>query len=337
MPGLLLRDGPVTKHLLLLLALLGALAGCQATVGDACDEERARVVVELGDDRAYAGQALVLQSCASDGSQCHASTAMRRYGAPFGMNFDPVLTRRFDSGGDTAVAQRHLYQAQLNTHLLRDDIFAAVTSGSMPLGATGDGVRPMIGYTYPDGRALESIRSAEGRELLRNWLACGSPVIENVRVDGDPVAPSLPCQSDADCPSHRCAAGTCDGVGLVVVSQAPPIQPTFDDIYDRIISVRCAHSVCHGAVGWPMAAGLDMSTIDNAYMRLVDHVAENPLCGTRVVPMHPEQSLMVAKIEGTQDARLCGHRMPSLGVTLTPAEIAAIRQWITDGAMPPGA
>ena len=82
-----------------------------------------------------------------------------------------------------------------------------------------------------------------------------------------------------------------------------------------------------------MAGGLDMSTADMAYENLVGHVAATPACGTRIRAGEPDASLLVAKVEGTQDEHVCGHRMPALGSTLSTGQIASIRQWITDGAM----
>jgi hypothetical protein len=49
----------------------------------------------------------------------------------------------------------------------------------------------------------------------------------------------------------------------------------------------------------------------------------------RVEPGNPNQSYLVQKIEGTAAV---GVRMPAGGAALDAATIAAIRQWITNGA-----
>ena len=50
----------------------------------------------------------------------------------------------------------------------------------------------------------------------------------------------------------------------------------------------------------------------------------------RVEPSNPDDSYLVQKIEGTAAV---GGRMPLGGDALPPDTIAAIRQWITDGAL----
>ena len=50
----------------------------------------------------------------------------------------------------------------------------------------------------------------------------------------------------------------------------------------------------------------------------------------RVEPGNPDDSYLIQKIEGTAAV---GGRMPLGGQALPPDTIAAIRQWITDGAV----
>src|SRR5579859_6806508 len=91
-----------------LLLLLVSAPACSPTVGTACDETRARdVVYDPSGSPAYAGQSIMLTSCASGGAFCHADMAMHRYGAPAGMNFDVTLadSSRFATEADGA---RHL-------------------------------------------------------------------------------------------------------------------------------------------------------------------------------------------------------------------------------------
>lgn len=199
-----------------LLFLFFLSSACSPTVGTACDTNAARTVAyDATGTPAYAGQAMLLTSCAGGGSACHASDATHRYAAPFGLDFDPILADdpRF---ADEPTGAAHLYGAQRRSHDFRDSIFARVSSGADPPRGIGDEIAPPPYRTFESatdaiGTPLPSIRSAEGRELLRNWLACGSPVVEATTIPAPVV-----CASDADCPvTHRCETshGQCSDVG----------------------------------------------------------------------------------------------------------------------------
>jgi hypothetical protein len=146
-------------------------------VGTACDDTLARTVVfdERGSP-AYAGQSIFVSSCAGGGWACHSSQAVHRYSAPAGTDFDLMLASdvRFDGGA------ARLYAAQTNTHRLRDNLFSQVVSGQQPPGAIGDRViaRSPVYRSFADGTdtigtPVPSVRTADGREVLRTWLACG--------------------------------------------------------------------------------------------------------------------------------------------------------------------
>lgn len=317
------------------LAVVVALgSGCSPTVGAACDESLARTIYfDEGGAPAYGGQAILISSCAGGGSFCHAESPRTRYGAPYGMNFDVVLADGAQFPNEAAGA-RHLYSAQLLTHHLRDDIYGQVSSGAMPPGALAQGTMGSSYTTYASttdtvGTPLPSIRSADGRELLRNWLACGSPVVEATSF---PMA--TPCASNADCPvTHRCdtAHSECFDVGAVVAARAVTTA-NWSSIYSTILGPTCALSVCHGTAGAPASGNLDLSSAATAYAALVGTAAIVPACGTRVVAGDPATSFLVAKLEGTQDPATCGTSMP-IGGMLAPAQIAIIRTWIMNGAL----
>ncbi len=104
------------------------------------------------------------------------------------------------------------------------------------------------------------------------------------------------------------------------------IEPTLASIQAHVFSPVCA--ACHFPAG-PGPMPLDSE--DASYQSLVG-VDSNCLPGTaRVLPGDPSASFLVAKIEG--QAGLCGDRMPPPPLSmLSNEEIAAIRQWIADGA-----
>lgn len=159
---------------LLASLVIGLLGGCRPDLGE-CDEARARTVVYTDDIYgwpAYEGQALVESSCGGRSGECHSSIAegASRHGAPAGLDFDLTVLNAATATASTDA----LAHGQLQTYKYRYDIVRQVEAGSMPPGSAGAAF--VSGNTYYYG--LPSIDSAEGRSILRNWLACGAPVVE---------------------------------------------------------------------------------------------------------------------------------------------------------------
>ncbi len=106
-----------------------------------------------------------------------------------------------------------------------------------------------------------------------------------------------------------------------------PTPPTFTEIYDELLSVRCADAICHGGG----AGAMNFSTRDAAYASLVGVTAQGTSCGTsgrvRVVPSDPDASLMYQKLLPTVP---CGSRMPA--TPLDDDDIERIADWIEAGA-----
>ena len=158
----------------------------------ACDPVAARALVyDGGGGAAYAGQALLNVSCSA--SYCHAAEATGdlRIGAPAGLDFVAFP-------GSTPAQLDELARVHGTVVQWRDDIWGAITSGEMPPGARG---REVIAETSPyrwqrlDGPELAPLETPEGREIVRNWLACGAPYVDRSDVDG----------SLRDCPAEaRC-------------------------------------------------------------------------------------------------------------------------------------
>ncbi len=313
---------------------LGAAVACGPTVGDRCtpdDLGRARAVVHRRDGTpAYAGQALLLTSCGT-GTFCHSEGTTERHGAPFGLDFDAELV---DELADVESAEARLLRTQRVIAEHRDAIYAAVVGGSMPPGEVGRLVdqretNPYATYASDDdtmGVELPPIGSAEGAEILRNWLACGVPVVERTTE----VAPAT-CASDADCTvTRRCdtVLRECAEVGATECRRPVVIAPVWSEIHPAIVRPGCVAG-CHVSGG--LNETLDLSSADAALLALVDRPSDTAGCGVLIAPGDPDESLLVAKLEGTAGAE-CGDRMPLLGAALPGAQIALVREWIANGA-----
>jgi hypothetical protein len=301
------------------LALALLAAGCSPTVGTACDQALAtRVAFDETGTPAFGGQAMLVTSCAGQSWSCHSGRALLRYATPVGTDFDVAL-----AGDATGLAR--LESARRDVHRLRDSIYAHAVSGDMPPRAIGDRMlaRQAV-YRWSDGVAIPSVRTADGREMLRNWLACGSPVVQGTR-DPMPIA----CTSDADCPLTACdptpAPGPreCLQVGFVEARAPSSIMPRWSSLYDGAIAHGCAIVSCHDAEDAAASGHLDLSSATIAYAALVG-VTDDADCGTRVVPGDPDASVLVRTLEGAS----CGPERAFHDSPLT----ATLREWIAAGA-----
>lgn len=311
---------------------LGLGVGCSPTVGDACDEEAARTpYYEMGTGTPmYPGQAMIAESCAS----CHGeSTSM---GAPEGLNFPLDLVT--GSGAEAVSGGRRLLWAQSNVHRHRDLVYGSVVGGSMPPRGS---VPASTRFADADGNELPLIRSEEGQEMLRNWLACGSPVVERTT----PLV--QPCSEDAACEvTNFCdlMEGNCVGVGDVVPAggggtvdcEVP--ESTWSWVYTCLFSgTTCTNAGCHGSTA--PAGGLALPDVASAHAALVDQAPGDmsPSCmgaGAYVIPGDADGSLLIHKLEGVDASgtAVCGSRMP-VGPLLSQEEIDIVREWIDAGAM----
>ncbi len=324
------------------------IAGCEPELGECNAAEANRVVFFYAENSpssgtpAYEGQALMQKNC-SAGGFCHspAASGPSRIGAPAGLNFDVQLGCELGSDGLCPEAQQPGYDRLLRNAQRTFDharsILAEVEAGTMPpSGSEAEGVVQAGGEYFRAGGSatfdainggdtpLPELDSSEGREILRNWLACGAPVIGATR---------LP---DAGDPGQDC--GVMVDVGECVVRFEPPEppEPTWASIYDFFAGSNCVTG-CHdgaseGAADVFMQSMLDLSDQSTAYTEMVGVTAEGDDCadmGTLVEAGNAEGSLLIQKLEGTQS---CGEAMPD-GRPLFPEEfITPIRQWIDDGA-----
>jgi hypothetical protein len=105
------------------------------------------------------------------------------------------------------------------------------------------------------------------------------------------------------------------------------VGATLDEIQAAIFTPTCATSNCH--TGANPSGGLDLSDADTSHTALFNVASIGDPTILRVAPGLPDESYLVQKLEGTAG----GAQMPLGGAPLDATEIAAIRQWITNGAV----
>jgi hypothetical protein len=104
-----------------------------------------------------------------------------------------------------------------------------------------------------------------------------------------------------------------------------PVTADFQSIQANVFTPIC--SVCHIGAGAPEGLQLDAAHSYNLLVGVPSVEQPNLL---RVKPSDPANSYMLHKIEGA--AGIVGGRMPLGETPLPQATIAAISQWITNGA-----
>ena len=105
----------------------------------------------------------------------------------------------------------------------------------------------------------------------------------------------------------------------------PSIEPTLASIQDNVFTPIC--TTCHAGAAAPNGLRLEEGM---SHAMLVNVPSLEVPALLRVEPGNPDDSYLVQKIEGTAAV---GGRMPLGGDPLSADTIAAIRQWITDGAV----
>lgn len=105
------------------------------------------------------------------------------------------------------------------------------------------------------------------------------------------------------------------------------LGPDFESIQSLVFDALCIN--CHIGATAPLGLRLDSA---NSYALLVGVASSQEPALLRVDPGDPAASYLIRKLEGTAGT---GGQMPLGGAPLAPADIAMIRQWITDGALPP--
>ncbi len=312
------------------LALALLAMGCEPELGE-CDSMAAFELVYTADGLpATAGQGLVNQSCGGGGF-CHASgiDPVDQLGAPAGIELDLSLIALDPSEHPTEVARLDLAQRFVvrNRRAILDQVQRGLMPPSGPESEAVLASTPTYERVSADGRTfrpLPEIGSAEGREILRNWLACEAPLVSRTVEPNPPVAVRVGCVAPT-C-ARRC------------------VDPTWPDIVERIFIPSCGGASCHG--GDRPAATLDLTVDDVAdgsqlaalHGALLSATAAGVFCGSNtntigdpmLVPGDPDASLLYRK---TVPALVeCGSVMPAVGNELSAQSACAIREWIACGA-----
>lgn len=313
-----------------------ALTACDpSTNPEACDEDAAFEIVYAEDGApAIAGQALVIRSC-GEGAFCHSEgiAPADRLGAPIGLEYDLRLastTIEIEAG---AVERLGRHQERLLAN--PNHVWGQVSSQRMPpSGRVGEvylaSVTSRFDRVADDGTTftrLPSLETAAGRDIFRNWLSCGAPVIERTyeRFDGR--------DNEVGFTAPACSRSCVD--------------PTWPAIYDAIVAGpagddpdaprqagRCALSLCHSEGERAGGLALDGGPAA-AHAALLGAVTAEESCAPAgdalVVPGDPEASLLYQKV-ALPSGDLCGTRMPPSGNRLDEQRRCAIREWIACGA-----
>jgi hypothetical protein len=108
-------------------------------------------------------------------------------------------------------------------------------------------------------------------------------------------------------------------------STGGPVTADFQSIQDNVFTPICAQ--CHIGAGAPEGLQLDAA---HSYNLLVGVPSAEDPSMLRVKPSDPDNSYMLHKIKGPPG--IVGGQMPLNENPLLPATIAAISQWITNGA-----
>ena len=304
------------------LLLAGAtLSACETDLGP-CDEEAARTVYfNTSGTPYYGGQALVAEYCDS----CHGarSVGAARVGAPAGLNFDMTVAQ-----GD-AMAIEHLRAGQQNIFDWRGEAQEWVEAGTMP--PEGERfVRSGAFYVDNAGNVLPGLDEDEGQELLRNWLSCGSPVVERSLVPMSTMSPGQICTSGAG------EVGDCRYSRVETLM----VDPNWSSLYENYFGKGTTCLACHqtqaqaDAFGTTFVMGNTAQTAYDAMVGVMTDSAGECAGQTIVVASDPDASNLVHKLEGMGpgDAALCGDPMPYGGTPAPSLLVDAVRDWISAGA-----
>jgi hypothetical protein len=313
----------------------------------------------------FEGQALVQASC-GNGQFCHTpnATGGDRVGVPRGLDYDVALACVDESTdptcanlqpceGDAASSAycqrlRRLSGNRGSVVAWAEEIHFQISEGTMPPGEAGGRVQDDTPWIREDGTELPRLNTPQGKNVVRNWLACGAPVVARTE-----LAPS------ADMELTACES--LEGEVCRYSGPLPTLPATWSAIYWSVIFPTCV--VCHGPAngnldqnpdneGNPIPGGaspqglavLDLTgsdTTDTSNWAAESHSAlvnvpasQAGDCfgqGINVIPNDASGSLMIQKMRAVQT---CGGEMPlSEGEQTIPTPvILVIEEWINTGA-----
>jgi hypothetical protein len=283
-----------------------ALASCEADLGT-CNMTAATDIVYAADGTPYyPGQAIVQQSCA--GGFCHASGAVdaNRFGAPHGLNFDVVPLTATATESQLSVLHAGISKVRDEAN----DMWGQIDADTMPPGDKGK--RMPQSWTDGTNPVDLDIQNATGKATVRNWLACGAPIVAGVT--------GAPAQAMA--------------LGNIEPGKTITVGPTFDSVYTSILKGTCISCHVKGTAFYGQTP-MDFSTEATAYATLVNQDASTTgSCtgkGKLVVPGDCAHSLIWEKLAATTPA-VCGSPMPLGMAAIADSARQGLCDWINAGA-----
>jgi hypothetical protein len=322
------------KVLLVPTLFLTLLPGCSdERLGDCTDPNQGRRPVEVGGKVMFAGQAIMVQSCAS--GLCHSARAKGslRVGAPAGLDFDvePVTATGLTSIDGQTVAtvdpaeleRLRAHQRKVFEH--RDSIWKQVVRGLMPPenyerpGSPGKlFTRQGSSCVFAD-QPLGSLNDPSTREELRNWLACGTPVVETTSTELTTIVGGT---VGDQYPSCKKEGGGDD-----------PEPATFESVAS-MLSKECGF--CHLPGGVNQAIVLNTpEAIRDALLGASGQGAPsncdaNP--NPYVTPGDPSKSYILAVVGDSSAGESCTEPMPYGVGRLDDESLDLLKRWIEGGA-----
>lgn len=116
---------------------------------------------------------------------------------------------------------------------------------------------------------------------------------------------------------------------VVEDTSGPPA--TFNDVYTKVLKLKCSGGYCHGGGlgGWSVTA-----SESTTYAELVGPTSSRCTGLKKVEPGAPEKSSLYLKIRGGFDGVCTGNKMPPSGTSVSATQLEMVRSWIAAGAKP---
>ena len=150
---------------------------------------------------------------------------------------------------------------------------------------------------------LPAVATREGKAVVRNWLACGAPLVSSSMLP-EWALPTMNPPTDA----------------------GSSATPDFHQLWTDVFRPKCATSGCHDASG---SGGLSMPDECTAYV----HLKQSGSCMKPRVVAGEASSLLLEKL--TSDPPACGGSMPP-GASLSLSMLERVRTWVSSGAAASG-
>ncbi len=227
---------------------------------------------------------------------------------------------------------RHVI-CRLKPALLICGVTLALAGGAPAFAAQGDCGQPLSSGGGPT--------ATDALYVLRTGVGLASCEIEVCDIDGSCSISAGDALRTLLIATGQAIALECDACGATTTtstttttdtstttSTVPEVAATWSDVRAIFNGAGCAVSGCHGSS--PSGNLGNLTNENSGYTELLNEDVDcaGSFFESRVVPFEPEESFLVAKLQGFHD---CGSPMPLVG-SLSQDDIQAIRSWILDGA-----